>query len=347
MTKPEMPKRSSLRDVALLAGVSVMTVSNVVNGKTSRVSEDVRQRVREAIATLNYRTQLRGRSLRLARDFAIGLIVLHPERRFLNDPFSTEVAAGMSNQLALDGYGLMVIGAQDLDDLKSKLPRISQLDAIAVFGFGERAQRIADYQVLADLGLPIVLVGDDLIGGLPDASFVRQENEAGARELARMVLDCGARHILFLRPIDVWPAMTQRERGARAEATGRAEVETIACSELDFVKVVEVIAARLVQTPHVDAVMGGNDQYGIAALQAAARIDRKVPDELVVTGFNGFAFRQFSSPLLTSMLSPAYDLGTEAARRLVARIMTGAFEPGGKVFSVTPLPGQTVGPLRL
>jgi len=324
-----------------------MTVSNVVNGKNARVSEEVRQRVREAIDTLSYRTQLRGRSLRLARDFTIGLIVLHPERRFLNDPFITEVAAGMSNHLALDGYGLMVIGAQDLDDLKGKLPRISQLDAIAVFGFGERAQRIADYQVLADLNLPIVLVGDDLIGGLSDASFVRQENEAGARELARMVLDCGAKYILFVRPIDIWPAMTQRERGARAEATGRAEIETIACSDMDFDKTVELIADRLVREPHVDAVMGGNDQYGIAALHAADRIGRKVPANLAVTGFNGFAFRQFSSPLLTSMQSPAYDLGTEAARRLVARIMTGAFEPGGKVFSVTPLPGQTVGPLRL
>ena len=343
MSTTANPPRASLRDVAQRANVSVMTVSNVVNGKHARVGEEVRRRVMEAIAALNYRPQMRGRSLRLARDFAIGLIVLHPERRFLNDQLNTEVAAGMSNQLARDGYGLMVIGAQEIEDLKTKLARISQLDAIAVFAFGERAQRRADYQVLAELRLPMMLIGDDLTEGLADASFVRQENEAGARDLAETVLENGARHILFVRPLHVWPAMTQRERGVRAACAGRAVVETIACSEMDFAAIVAALAGRLAASPRVDAVMGGNDLFGIAALHAVLRIGWQVPRDLIVTGFNGFAFRDFSVPLLTSMRSPAYDIGVEAARRLVARIMTGAFEPEGKVFAVTPLPGLTVG----
>lgn len=345
MSQRSLARRTSLRDVAARAGVSVMTVSNVVNGKSARVSDDVRKRVLDAIAVLNYRPQLRGRSLRLARDFAIGLIILHPERRFLNDPFYTEVAAGMSNQLARDGYGLMVIGAQGIADLKTKLARISQLDAIAVLGFGDRAQRRADYQVIADLGVPLMLIGDDLVDGLPDASFVRQENEAAARALATLVLENGARHILFVRPEHVWPAMTQRERGVRAACAGRAVVETAAFSEIDFAVIVAALRDRLQAAPGIDAVMGGNDLFGIAALHAAGQIGRAVPADLIVTGFNGFEFRDFSSPLLTSMRSPAYDIGSEAARRLVHRIATGGFDPVGKVFDVTLMPGATLGRL--
>ncbi len=322
-----------------------MTVSNVINGKTARVGESVRERVLKAVETLNYRPQLRGRSLRLARDLAIGLIILHPERRFLNDPFNTEVAAGMSNALADKGYGLMVIGAQGMDDLRPKLARAAELDAIAIFGFGERHQRQQDYKALAELGLPMILIGDDLVEGLPDTCFVRQDNEGGARLLAEKVVESKARRVLFVRPVHVWPAMTQRERGVRLACKGHSEVETMTCSEMEFSEIVAALAERLQMSPVVDAVMGGNDLFGIAALHAAQRVGRKVPEDLIVTGFNGFSFRSFSVPLLTSMRSPAYDIGREAATRLVGRLSSGAFDQDGKIFDVTPLPGLTLAPL--
>ena len=125
-------KRATLKDVAAAAGVSPMTVSNVVNGRTARVGENIRKLVLEKIEDLRYVPHLKGRGLRLSRDFAIGLVILHPERRFLNDPFNTEVAAGMSNKLAQGGFGLLIFGAQNLKDLDDKMSRISQLDALAV-----------------------------------------------------------------------------------------------------------------------------------------------------------------------------------------------------------------------
>src|SRR3712207_4832973 len=87
----------TLRDVAARANVSVMSVSNVINGQTARVREETRQRILSAIEELGYRPQRRGRSLRMQREFAIGFTIVHPDRRFLDDPYITEVAAGMSN----------------------------------------------------------------------------------------------------------------------------------------------------------------------------------------------------------------------------------------------------------
>lgn len=332
-------KRATLRDVAIAAGVSTMTVSNVVNGKTARVSDEIRLLVNKKIEDLQYVPHLRGRGLRLDRDFSIGLVMLHPERRFLNDPFNTEVAAGMSNKLAQSGYGLLIVGAQNMKDLENKLPRVSQLDALAVYIFGDRAQRQAVYLKLAALGLPMVLIGDEVDDRLEDASFVRQRNEEGASDLARRGIGRGARRILFMRPDHFWPAMAQREHGARAAAEGAARFETMICTEINFRAVVDQVRERLAHDPP-DFIMGGNDQFGIAATQAALQRGFAIGDELLITGFNGFSFREFSVPLLTSMRSPAYEIGEEAAASLMKRIAKGQFQPG-KVFDVEFLPGQT------
>lgn len=331
--------RATLRDVADAAGVSIMTVSNVVNGKTARVSDEIRLLVKEKIKDLKYVPHLRGRGLRLAKDFAIGLVMLHPERRFLNDPFNTEVAAGMSNKLAQNGYGLLIFGAQNSKDLENKLPRISQLDALAVYIFGDTAQRDAVYTKLAALGLPMLLIGDEANDSLADASFVRQTNEEGAFQLAELGLSNGARKILFMRPDHFWPAMAQRELGARKAAAGRADVETMICTEINFQAVVSQVKTRLSANPP-DFVMGGNDLFGIAATQAALQLGFSIKKDLMITGFNGFAFREYSMPLLTSMRSPAYEIGEAAAAALLKRITRGSF-PGGKVLNVEFLPGDT------
>ncbi len=238
----------------------------------------------------------------------------------------------------------MIFGAQNLADLKKELGRISQLDAIAVYAYGDSTQRREYYDVLAELGLPMMLVGDEITGAapIPDASFVRQENEEGAAILARLVIDRGARSILFVRPDHIWPAMNQRERGVRRVAEGRALVETLMATELEFRSIVAALRERLSRGPGIDAVMGGNDLFGIAALHAARDQGLAVPRDLIVTGFNGFSFREFSEPLLTSVRSRAYDIGTVAAEGLVERIFTGAFAGAGTILPVDLLPGNSV-----
>lgn len=331
--------RATLRDVAAAAGVSMMTVSNVVNGKTERVSDEIRLLVNQKIEELKYVPHMRGRGLRLSRDFSIGLVMLHPEHRFLNDPFNTEVAAGMSNKLAQSGYGLLILGAQNFDDLKNKLPRISQLDALAVYIFGDTAQRETVYARLADFGLPMILIGDEPNNSLHDATFVRQKNEEGAFQLAQRGLANGAKKILFMRPDHFWPAMAERERGARRAAEERAAFETLVCTEINFQAVVAQIKGKLSENPP-DLIMGGNDLFGIAATQAALQLGLSIKRDLMITGFNGFPFREYSMPLLTSMRSPAYEIGEEAANLLMSRILKGEFQ-AGSVFDVEFLPGQT------
>ncbi|CAH1648487.1 LacI family transcriptional regulator [Hyphomicrobiales bacterium] len=339
----------SLRHVAERANVSVMTVSNVINGRMARVGKEVAERVRAAIEELGYRPQRSGRSLRLQREFALGLTVMHPDRRFLDDPYITQVAAGMSNYLATIGYGLMVNGLQDREALATFVGRSTGYDGFAVMVSGGREERISTYRTLAQLNLPMLIVQDLPPEDMTAASSIRQDDKGGAAALTEELLRRNVRRLLCVMPRQIWPGTEQRAAGiaeaARPRiAAGQLTVDYLTTHEEDFETSVEEIVARLQQGPPPDAIMGGNDQLGLAAIQAATRCGFEVPRDIMVTGFNAFWFRKFSTPVLSSVTSPAYEIGLEAAQMLVGAI--NGEEPGGqhKLLPVHPAAGGSIRP---
>ena len=96
--------RVTLMDIASAAGVSATTVSNVANGRLELMSAATRVRVEAAIRELNYRPNEGARNLRLSQSGAIGLIIVDESPRFLADPMTSNIVAGMSNHLSANGY---------------------------------------------------------------------------------------------------------------------------------------------------------------------------------------------------------------------------------------------------
>jgi DNA-binding LacI/PurR family transcriptional regulator len=336
---PSMP---SLKDVAERAKVSVMTVSNVINGRHERVGEETRIRILDAIEALGYRPQRRGRSLRLQREFAIALTIIHPDRRFLDDPYITQVAAGMSNALAQLGYALVINGAQELSSLEATIVRSASVDAMAVFASGPASTRAKAYRSLARLHHPLIILQDAAPRDVADACSILQDDATGARDLARLLVAKGARSVLFVVPRHAWPAIERRRKGVEAGVGRTAPLELLVCDEADFEAVKATIARRLDEGGCPDAIMGANDQIAIAALQALGARGLRVPSDVMVTGFNAFAFRNFSSPLLVSVSSPAYALGDTAARELMLRLDQGRFNRPRILLPVDVVPGESV-----
>lgn len=335
--------KPSLKDVAKLANVSVMTVSNVINGRMARVGDEVAARVREAIRELNYRPQRSGRSLRLQKEFALGLTVLHPDRRFLDDPYITQVAAGMSNYLATIGYSLMVNGLRNLEALDTLMERSFGYDGFAVMVSGEREQRVQVYKKLAQLKLPMVVIQDAPPSDLPEVSSVCQDDGVGAGMLVERLISKRAKRILFAASRQVWPAMERRAAAAVAAAGKRAHIDHLSCSEDDFELSIRQIEAWLRSHPNTDAVMGGNDQLGLAAMQAAERCGLSVPAELMVTGYNAFLFQKFSKPTLCSVSSPAYEIGQEVSKMLIDLINGDGGEAQHLLMPVSIVEGGSIG----
>ncbi|MCP4379847.1 MAG: LacI family transcriptional regulator [Hyphomicrobiales bacterium] len=341
MTFAGSRRAPTLRDVADKAGVSMMTVSNVINARAGRVSKDTQTRILTVIDELGYRPQRSGRSLRMQREYAIGLTIVHPDRRFLDDPYLNEVAAGMSNALANAGYGLMINGVQDIDGLKKIVAHAAGVDALAVFASGDRESRHEIYRILERLHHPLAIIQDDM-PELSDTCSVFQDDFAGARDLADSLLAAGAERIVFAAPTHTWPAVERREAGVRAAAHRRAKVTRIGCNETDFQAGIDQILSAFDRLGIPDAIVGANDQIGIAAIHAASRRGVAIPETLMVAGFNAFPFRQFSLPLISSVSSPAYAIGETVAESLLYRIDNNRFANPKQVLSVAPAPGATI-----
>ena len=129
----------TLADVSRDAGVSIMTVSNVVRGKSNLVRLETRRRVEAAIARLNYRPNLSARNLRLAHQHSVGILIADTDPAFLTDPFISRLVSGLSNYLSGRDYTLDVQGVAPERFESATILKKSGNDALCAILWAERA----------------------------------------------------------------------------------------------------------------------------------------------------------------------------------------------------------------
>ena len=334
-------RRPSLQDVATLAGVSPAAVSYVINGRTSEVGAQTRQEIESAIKQLNYRPQRRGLSLRYNREFAIGLIIIDPNPHFLADPFTTQVATGLSDALAAPGYGLTVAGCSSVEKLEILLSRPIGVDAYVAIASGPPAIRRQMYGLLSGGNLPFVVIQDELPSTINDGCAIMQDDFHGAELLARHLVERGARRFLFVSPSCTWPAVERRRAGIKSTLPKSLSLSELTCDEHDFAATTASIEKVIRNRLAPDAIIGANDQIAIAALRALDRQGVSVPKRAQVTGFNNFDFRQYVTPLLTTITSSAVQIGRTCAEAVLARLNDEHFTARQFNLSVSFQPGDT------
>ncbi len=336
--------RVRLADIAAAAGVSLTTASNVVNGRLEMMSGPTRERVEAAMRRLNYRPDEGARSLRLAQKRVIGLIVVDDSPRFLADPMNTNILAGFSNFLSVNGFGLLLAGVRRAAIEDAHLIRRDQTDALCVIPSGTPSERRRLYLRLKDTGQPVLIFQDEAPGFLPDSLSIRQDDRKAGELVAGRAIERGARHLVLLTPAQNWPAMAERREGVAAvvRASGLGiRFENVTCRS-EGVADTQLAIARYVNREGLpDIFMGGNDQMAIAALTWALDRHLSVPGDLRVTGFNGFDFAQYVRPRLTTVLSPAYEMGKRGAALLLRRLTSGSFEGSSILLDVTFQPGES------
>ena len=351
MKKPRHPEKSrtsrravTLRQVAALAKVSAMTVSNFMNGRFQAMSEETRTRIAETVAKLNYRPHSAGRGLRTSAGLLIGMIVVDESPAFLTDPFITQVVSGLSNHLNQHGYGLVLQGLPIRDFYSSPMIRDQRTDAFCVMLSGRNAQRCEVLGSLADLRYPIVLFQERPPRSAVDICAIRQDDLKGGRALARHLVDLGARRVLFLAPELTWPAITDRVKGIRHELAGAgddAELDVLHCGDGSFIAAEALLQSYVASHGFPDAIMGGNDQLGIAGLKVATAHGLRVPADILITGFNAFEFWRYSNPVLTTAHSPAYEIGDRGGSEIIARLKGGSFREREIVYPVELVVGAS------
>lgn len=305
---------ASIRDVAERAGVSVGTVSNVLNHR-ERVAPDSVKRVHEAIAELGYVRNDAARQLRAGRSTTVGLVLLD-----VRNPFFTELARGAEREA--DKHGLSVILANSDEDVAREARLLDLFEQQRVRGI-----LISPYQQvgprlreLRERGMPAVLVDrrseDDAF------SSVSVDDERGGYLAARHLLDGGRRRLLYTGgPLDM-RQIDDRRRGARraVDETEGASLEILPASAsqvADGRVAGDEIASRPV-AHRPDAVFCANDLVALGVLQSLSAHGLRVPDDIALIGFDDIDFAAAAVVPLSSVRQPSLLMGETALRILVA-----------------------------
>jgi LacI family transcriptional regulator len=337
-------KASTLKDVAQLAGVSLMTASRVVNGKFESVRPATRRKVEQAIKALEYRPNLQGRGLRLSRSLSVGMLILDPLPTFLSDPFTTQLVAGLSNYLSGRDYSLNLQGITPRK-LGRALPlRMNGVDAVCVFCSGSPAFRRRVMKRLQLGGQPTILFQETLTAPAGDFCVIGQDDFGGSVALARHLFERGARHMALVVPSIHWPAIAERKRGIEAylqslDAETRLDVVSSKSSHFEDVQV--AMQHYLDAGARPAALLAGNGQIAVAAMNLLTRHAIRVPQDMMLATFHGFEYRQYTLPTLTSVRSPAYEMGTAGGREVIRRLTAGAFSAAKIELPVELEPGDS------
>jgi LacI family transcriptional regulator len=337
------PARATLSDVAREAGVSIMTVSNFVHAKPVRL--ETRKVVEKALARLNYRPNVSARSLRLSEAYSVGIVIADSDPAYLEDPFISRLVSGLSNYLSSLDYTLDVQGiAPERFESATILRKVGN-DALCAILCGPKALRKRHFAYLDRLGQPIVVFREVFQSPSPHVAVVGQDDLSGGKQLGRHLLKKRPRSVVFVRPALEWCAVERRERGLRsilASATPAADVTTLVSTSESFDDVLRVVKDHLAKrTP--DAIVAATDSMAAAALKACEFCGLRVPKDLQLAGFNAFDACRQTSPTITTVVSPAFEMGRHAGELLIERLKTGVFSKRRVVLPVHLQIGESTG----
>ncbi|GHG07498.1 LacI family transcriptional regulator [Amycolatopsis bullii] len=303
----------TIRDVAARAGVSVATVSKVINERYG-VSAATLARVRAVIEELGYEASLVAQSLRNHRTNVIGILVADLE------PFSTELLKGAADAIRGSGFELVVYsaGGRTGDPLGWEKRYLSRLSGTLVDG-----AVLVTPTVSLDVvpGTPVVAV--DPHTGPSHLPTIDSDNLRGAQLATEHLLDLGHRRIAFLagRP-DLQSAELRKTGYLRAlTAAGITPDEDLIRIGAYDPEVSAASAHALLTGPdRPTAVFAANDISAIATVDAARELGLAVPDDLSVVGFDNVPESALCSPPLTTVDQPIREMGHRAIRMLIALI---------------------------
>lgn len=311
----------TMHDVARIAGVSIKTVSNVINDYP-HVRPGTRDRVNQAIEQLDYRPNLSARGLRSGRTGVIGLAV--PS---LRENYFAELADSVIRAAEKRGLGVMVeqTGGQrdaELRAVSTSRPRF--LDGLL---FSPVSLGQADTEALA-VDAPLVLLGERIFGGPTD--HVTMHNMSAARAAVEHLLEIGRRRIAL---IGADPENRNETNSATLRLNGYVSALEAAGIDIDLslvraTKMSEWNRAGGAAATHVmigegvefDAVFALNDTLGLGVLRALREEGRSVPDDVAVIGFDNIDESKYSVPSMSTVDTGRDEIAAIAVDRLVERI---------------------------
>jgi LacI family transcriptional regulator, galactose operon repressor len=305
-------RRVTIGDVAAEAGVSVATVSKVINRRWG-VAEETSARVQTVIQELGYQSSLVAQSLRRRQTNVLAILVVDIE------PFSAELLKGVARAVHGSGYELVVFsGCGRADDQVGWEQRyLSRVSGTLCDG----AILVTPSSVDATYGAPVVAV--DHNAGSSTLPTVDSDNLAGAVAATEYLIGLGHRRIGFLAGRPDLESARLRERGYRnALKAARIAVDPklvrVGAYQPDSAE--EAARLMLEGNNRPTAIFAANDVSAIAAMEAARTLGLEVPRDLSLIGFDNVPESALCEPPLTTIEQPIQQMGFEAVELLIGLV---------------------------
>ncbi|MFT8402148.1 MAG: LacI family DNA-binding transcriptional regulator [Lentilactobacillus diolivorans] len=299
-----------LKDVAKLAGVSVATVSRVINDR-GYLSSGTKEKVYQAMRQLNYSPNSAARALRGKTFKLIGLIFASVE-----NPLIAEAVQKIENQLFEGGYKAIICNSLDnpaKEQQYLKMLMANQVDGIIT---GSHNEGLKEYKMS---GLPIVSYDRYFPSPIPTVSC---DNAAGGKLAANTLMDKGSEKLMLISgSLEKIPRNADRVTGFNqaVEAVGQKST-TVRLRFNDTPGIKWAMIRQQLSAYQPDGVFCTDDQTALLCLQEAKSLGMKVPDDLQVIGFDGSQYVQQYHPELSTIVQPIDDIVDLLVRILFNRL---------------------------
>ncbi len=306
---------ATIKDVAERAGVSVTTVSHVLN-ETRYVSPELAARVWEAVEALDYQPNAVARSLRRKRTHTLGMII--PDN---SNPFFAEVARGIEDVCFDLGYNVILCNSDQTSHKERRyidLLTEKRVDGIVFVATGDRAEHL---ETVLARRVPVVVIDRELQDIQCDR--VLTDNRAGGRQATEHLIRRGCRRIACIAgPSDVTPSWERVWGYQDALAAAGLPFDEHLVRRGDFQAASGYAAMReLLALPNPPTgVFACNDMMAIGAICAISEAGLAIPDDIAVVGFDDIALASYTNPPLTTVAQPRQEMGRLAAELLIERI---------------------------
>ena len=311
----------TVKDIAAAVGVSVATVSNVLNERPN-VGTATRRKVLEVARRLGYRPNRAAQAMRTGRTRTLGLVL--PD---LTNPFFPELAQAVENKARSVGMVVCLIDSQGSAHSESdgfSLLLQHAVDGIIWCPLGPRLPA-----ALKKLSGPIVLMDRPR----PGYAAVHSNYEMGGRLLAQYALRMGHTRVGLLSGPQNLASARQRRDGFVNAFPGDIQIEWEVSVPFDGVLTAEAVDA-LERRRKATLLVAGNDLIAISAMRCLSSRGVAVPDEVSITGFDNIRWTDFVTPRLTTIAQPLGAIGARAVEMLLERIEGQNVAPARTVLDV-------------
>lgn len=317
----------SIKDVAHLAGVSIATVSRVINNP-DKVAKKTRISVQQAIMQTGYSPNTLAQSFRRGRTNLI-MVVLPT----VGDPFFAGVMSGIRAAAKSKGYSVVIEETQSntmtADDI-GKMLVSNQTDGIILLAsmspFGTDI-----LSANSQRRLPIVIGCETVSDELADFPSVHIDNVAAAKDATNYLISKGHERISMVSGQASSLLTRDRELGYRAamdEAKLPVEDGWIVAGQLTLAGAGQATRQLLNHEHRPTAIFCANDEMAIGCLHEIKSSGLTVPDDMSIVGFDDIRYAEVTDPPLTTIRQPTEEIGERVMYRLYRRIETGSSEPG-------------------